>query len=144
MKYLFTIVLLAVLLAACSAVDQREQEIRDILDEVESEPARSSSPTTLLNFSGRGDEVSDTFRLSQSCGKVVLRWTAEQIDDGDPFMNFRIYDTSITEYSIERFGTYGFSGSDSGSNGFPLDAGNYYLEVTGHKASWTVKVTCEG
>jgi hypothetical protein len=105
---------------------------------------RSFSPKTLLNTSGSGEDISNTFRLTEPCGKFVISWTAKQTQDGQPFMNFRVYDTSITDYAVKSYGTISFSGEDSGRSGFPLDAGSYYLQIQGHKASWTVKVTCEG
>jgi hypothetical protein len=110
-----------------------------------SQPSSGSSTTgsnVLVRQSGTSDTVTDTFTLSQPCGKFVIEWTAKATGSV-PFINFRVYDITITDYSVERSGPHQFEGEGSGKPGFLLSAGSYYIQVEGNNIRWSIEARCE-
>ncbi len=104
----------------------------------------SSSPREVISNSGAGAKVSPDFTISGNCANGILEYGGKQIKPkvNSAWVNFRIYDIKISEYSVERSGVHKLMPTGSGSTRVSLDSGTYYVEVESFNAEWQYSITC--
>lgn len=130
-RFLVAILIIIGLLTAC--VGGSSRPVRE-----------SSSPRTVISDSGNSDKVSRDFTVSGGCRNGRLEYSGSQIDPDveSSWVNFRIYDVEISEYSVESSGTHDLIPTGSGSSRVSLDSGTYYVEVENWNSEWEYTITC--
>lgn len=138
-RRLLLVLFFVLLIASCS----REATMRRIEEELQA-PSGSSAPLTVIRETGRSDQVTDDFVISGSCANGRLEYSGSQIDSDvdSAWVNFRVYDVDISEYSLETSGPHDLIPTGSGSTRVSLDAGTYYVEVENYNSEWEFSIVC--
>lgn len=107
-------------------------------------PAGSTGASgAIVTGSGRGDEVSNDFRVPADCQRQVLTYTGTPIDRerSVAFVSFSVYDTEgdSADWSI---GPANLFDAGDGSGMWSLDRGTYTIEVSSFNSTWSYEVKC--